>query len=74
MLPSASKVALPPKFSTTVLATLPSLALVAYNWLPLMASVEVAEISPAATFITRRSRPAEPTDTAPAAVLPAKLP
>ena len=34
-----------------------------YNWLPLIASVEVAEITPAATFLIWRSLPAEPIDT-----------
>ena len=32
-----------------------------YNWLPLTASVEVAETSPGATFVIVRSLPLEPT-------------
>ena len=31
-----------------------------YNWLPLTASVEVAETSPGATFVIVRSLPLEP--------------
>ena len=35
----------------------------ANNWLPLIASVLVAEIVPSATFTILRSLPADPTDT-----------
>ena len=38
-----------------------------------MASVEVAEILPAATLMIRRSAPCAPTETTPAAAKPAKL-
>ena len=41
-----------------------------YNWLPFTASVDVAEISPAATFLICRSAPALPTDTEPLATEP----
>jgi hypothetical protein len=43
----------------------------AYNWLPLTASVDVAETCPAATFLIWRSAPGAPTETTPATV-PAK--
>ncbi len=45
---------------------------VAFSWLPLIASVLVAEIWPAATFVTWRSWPGAPTLTTPTGELPAK--
>ena len=48
--PLGAKAALPPKMLLVLLATVPKTLLVAYNWLPLMASVLVAVICPAATF------------------------
>ena len=55
-------------FEPKVLATV-------YSWLPLMASVLLAPIRPAATFWIRRSEPAAPTLTTPAEELaPANVP
>ena len=47
--------------------------LVAKSWLPLIASVEVAESRPAATLVIVRSAPATPTLTVDAGVPPAKV-
>ena len=52
ILPSSANFALPPNTSLTVLAVLPKTFCTAYSWLPLMASVEVLEISPGATFFS----------------------
>ncbi|MGK8252753.1 hypothetical protein [Moraxella lacunata] len=41
-----------------------------YSWLPLMASVDLSEISPAATCLIWRSLLASPTDTEPFSVEP----
>ena len=49
--PLGLRVVLPPKIFLVLLATLPNTALVAYSWLPLMASVLVAEIAPEPTFL-----------------------
>ena len=49
-LPSSPTAALPPNTPLTVLAVLPKTFCTAYSWLPLMASVDVLEISPGATF------------------------
>jgi len=56
------------------LTAVSSLPATAYNWLPLMASVLAAEIWPAATLVTWRSAPAEPTLTTPTGALPANVP
>ena len=53
------------------LAILVTAVLVAKSWLPLMASVLVAEISPAARLMICRSLPAAPTLTTPLATEPA---
>ncbi len=45
---------------------------VALSWLPLIASVLLAEIRPAATFVIWRSAPGAPTLTTPTGELPAK--
>ena len=81
MVPVASlQVEAPPSAVDTLLPRLftrvPSAVtawLVANNWLPLTASVLVAEMRPAATLCTWRSAPALPTLTTPAALPPAKL-
>ncbi len=46
---------------------------VAYSCEPLMASVEVSEIRPAATLVMVRSAPAAPTLTVEVGAVPAKL-
>ena len=46
---------------------------VEYSWEPFTASVDVADISPAATFWIRRSVPPPPIVTAPTDCPPAKL-
>ncbi len=43
-----------------------------YSWLPLMASVLVGVIRPAATLVIVRSLPAEPTLTVDVGLVPAK--
>ena len=50
ILPFSSTAASPPNTFLTVWAVLPKTFCTAYSWLPLMASVEVLEISPGATF------------------------
>ena len=45
----------------------------AYNWEPLIASVDVAETRPAATFVIVRFTVPEPTEIVLSAVSPAKL-
>ncbi len=74
--PFGFKTALPPKPAIRVLVTLPNTVFVAYNWLPLMASVLLAVIWPAATFLIWRGEAADPTETTSplAGALPAKLP
>ena len=56
-----------------VVPKLPTAWFVAYNSLPLIASVLLAEIRPAATLVIVRSAPTEPTLTVLPGVVPAKL-
>ena len=73
-MPSEFNIVPPPIEVTTLFARFPNVVVTANNWLPLMASVEESLICPAATLVTVRSLPAEPTLTVLSGAVPANPP